>query len=118
MVGYNSTDGKDIENAFARIALLLEYGCLPYLMRFQNKNETPWKESKYRALYVAMARWCNQPSIIKKMSFRQFCVANQALKKDQNKMCSTLQAMVDYEKEFPKVAKKYFDLRMEDLYDK
>jgi len=118
LVGYESTDEKDIENAFLRIALLLQYGCLPYLMRFQNKNETPWKDSKYRSLYVAMARWCNQPSIIKKMSFRQFCEANQALKKDQTKMCSTLQAMVDFEREFPEVAKKYFDLRMEDLYDK
>lgn len=115
LVGYESTDGKDIENAFIRIDLLLRYGCLPYIMRFQNKNDTPWKQSKYRTLYVAIARWCNQPSIIKKMSFRQFCVANQALKKNQDNVCSTLQAMLDYEKEYPEIAKRYFDVRMEDV---
>ena len=113
LVGFESTDYLDIEKAFIRIELLLRYGCLPYIMRFQNKNETPWKDSKYRTLYVAIARWCNQPSIIKKMSFRQFCEANQALRKDKTKLCSTMQAMVDFEEEHPDIAKKYFDIRME-----
>lgn len=115
LVGYESTDAKDIENAFIRIDLLLRYGCLPYIMRFQNKNDTPWKDSKYRALYVAIARWCNQPGIIKKMSFRQFCLANQSLKKNKNNVCSTLQAMMDFECEYPEIATKYFDVRMEDV---
>lgn len=53
LVGFLSTDYVDIENAFLRIDLLLKYGCLPYIMRFQNKNETPWKNSIYRRLYVA-----------------------------------------------------------------
>lgn len=111
LVGYESTDAKDIENAFIRIELLLKYRCTPYIMRFQNKNETPWKESKYRTLYIAIARWCNQANIVKKMSFRQFCLANQALKKDQTKNCTTLQAMLDFECEHPNIAKKYFDIR-------
>ena len=115
LVGYDSTDENDIENAFKRIELLLTYGCLPYIMRFQNKNETPWKDSKYRALYVAIARWCNQPSIVKKMSFRQFCEANQFYKKDQRTICLTLKCMQDFESEFPEIAKKYFDIRMEDV---
>lgn len=115
LVGYESTDERDIENAFIRIELLLRYGCLPYIMRFQNKNETPWKESKYRRLYVAIARWCNQPSIIKKMSFRQFCEANQLYHKNKETICSTLQAMREFEQEFPEIAKKYFDIRMEDI---
>lgn len=115
LVGFESTDAKDIENAFIRIKLLLKYKCTPYIMRFQNKNETPWKESKYRALYIAIARWCNQVNIVKKMSFRQFCVANQNLKKDQTKLCSTMKALVDFEKEHPEIAKKYFDIRMEDI---
>ena len=84
-------------------------------MRFQNKNDTPWKRSKYRALYVAMARWCNQPSIIKKMSFRQFCIGNQLYKKNQTTKCSTLVAMEEFEKEYPEIAAKYFDVRMEDV---
>lgn len=115
LVGYESTDAKDIENAFKRIDLLLHYGCLPYVMRFQNKNETPWKESKYRPLYVAIARWCNQPSIIKKMSFRQFCEANQYYKKNKETICSTLKCMMDFEAEYPEIAAKYFDTRMEDV---
>lgn len=115
LVGYDSTDATDIENAFKRIDLLLHYGCLPYIMRFQNKNDTPWKDSKYRALYVAMARWCNQPSIVKKMSFRQFCIANQLYKKNQTTKCSTLVAMEEFEKEHPEIAAKYFDVRMEDV---
>lgn len=115
LVGYESTDYKDIENAFIRIELLLKYRCTPYIMRFQNKNETPWKDSKYRALYVAIARWCNQANIVKKMSFRQFCIANQDLKKDQTKLCSTMQAMVEFEKEHPDIASRFFDMRMEDI---
>lgn len=111
LTGFESTDHIDIENAFKRIALLLRYECLPYLMRYQNKNDTPWKRSKYAGLYIAMARWCNQPSILKKMSFRYFCEANQALRKDQTTYCSSMKAMTDFEKEHPEIAKKYFDLR-------
>lgn len=118
LVGFESTDVKDIVNAFIRINLLLHYGCLPYIMRFQNKNDAPWKKSKYRNLYVAIARWCNQPRIIKKMSFRQFCVANQLYKKNQNTKCSTLIAMEEFEKEYPEIAAKYFDVRMEEVKDK
>ncbi|MDE5617252.1 MAG: hypothetical protein K2I36_00150 [Ureaplasma sp.] len=115
LVGYDSTDAVDIENAFKRIELILRYGCLPYIMRFQNQNVTPWKDSKYRSLYVAIARWCNQPNIIKKMSFRDFCERNQFYKKDQSKKCSTLVAMEEFEKEYPKIAKNYFDIRMENM---
>lgn len=118
LVGYDSVDAKDIKNAFIRIDLLLRYGCLPYIMRFQNKNDTPWKQSKYRSLYVAIARWCNQPSIIKKMSFRQFCEANQKYKKDKTTICSTLKSMQEFESDFPDIAKKYFDVRMEEVKDK
>ena len=31
------------------------------------------------------------------------------------KNCSCFQTMLDFEKEFPEIAEKYFDLRMEDL---
>ena len=43
LTGFESVDYKDIENTFRRISLLLRYECLPYLMRYQNKNEAPWK---------------------------------------------------------------------------
>ena len=84
-------------------------------MRFQNKNDSPWKESKYRSLYVAIARWCNQANIVKKMSFRQFCKANQELKKNPDVLCSTMKAMIEFETEYPELSKRYFDIRMEDI---
>ena len=111
LTGFESTDYHDIENAFKRIALLMKYKCLPYLMRFQNKNETPWKNSEYRGMYVALARWCNQPNIFKKMSFRQFAEANQALVKTEGHICSTMKASMQFEQLYPEIAKKYFDLK-------
>lgn len=113
LVGFQSTDYKDIENAFKRIALLQEYQCVPYLMRYQNKNETPWRDSRYSGMYVTLARWCNQPSIFKKMSFRQFCEANQLRHKTKGTLCSAMKAMVEFEDLYPEIAKKYFDLRFE-----
>ncbi len=116
LVGFESTDEKDIENAFKRIELLMRFKCLPYIMRYQNKNETPWKNSKYRGLYVTLARWGNQPSIFKKMSFRQFCEVNQSLHKTKGTLCSAMKSLVEFEKEYPEVANKYFDLRFEDHF--
>lgn len=116
LIGFESVDENDIENAFKRIELLMRFKCLPYIMRYRNKNETPWKESRFRSMYVSLARWGNQPSFFKKMSFRQFCEANQALHKTEGTMCSSMKAMSDFENEFPSIAKKYFDLRYEDHY--
>ncbi|AEV30219.1 hypothetical protein SpiGrapes_2456 [Sphaerochaeta pleomorpha str. Grapes] len=114
LVGFESTDGQDIENAFKRISLLMKYKCLPYIMRYQDKNYSPWKQSRFRGMYIAIARWANQPSIIKKMSFRQFCDANQALCKTPGKVCATMMSMIEFEKEYPAIAKQYFNQRFED----
>lgn len=113
LVGFESTDERDIESMWKRVELLLHYQCLPYIMRYQNKNEMLWKESKYRGMYITMARWCNQPSLVKKMSFRQFCIANQLLHKNKDTLCSSMKAMVDFEKQYPEIANKYFDLRFD-----
>ena len=115
LVGFRSTDHEDIENMWKRVKLLMEYQCLPYIMRYQNKNETPWKDSKYRGLYVNMARWCNQPCFYKKKSFREFCEANQANVKTEGKICAALQSMRDFEAEHPEIAKEYFDLRYDQV---
>lgn len=115
LVGFEGTGAEDIENAFKRLELLMRYQCLPYIMRYQDKNRKPWQESKYRGMYVALARWGNQPSIYKKMSFRYFCEANQALKPEGAPLCSTMQAMVDFENDYPEIANRYFDLRYEDF---
>lgn len=115
LVGFESIDGQDIENMWKRVELLMRYQCLPYIMRYRNKNETPWENSKYRGMYVTMARWCNQPSFFKKKSFRQYCEANQALVKTEGHICSSMKALLDFEKDYPKIAKKYFDLRFDQM---
>lgn len=111
LVGFSSTDEIDIENAFKRIRLLFKYRCIPYLMRYMSKDTVPWKGSKYRGLYVTMARWCNQPSIVKKMTFREFCYANERLHRNKGTHCSAYQSMLDFEAENVDIARKYFDMR-------
>lgn len=108
LVGFEGTDVKDIENAFKRIELLFHYHCFPYIMRYMGKDDAPWEHSKYRHLYVTLARWCNQPSIVKKMTFREFCCADQATRKGQ---CSSMRSMLDFESEYPDIAKQYYDSR-------
>lgn len=114
LVAFESTDHIDIENAFKRIALLMQYRCLPYIMRYQDKNNTPWKNSKYREMYITMARWGNQPRFFKKMTFREFCLANQARIKVKGNLCTAMRALNNFESNHPKIANKYFDLRFPD----
>lgn len=111
LVGYESQDAKDIENAFVRIELLMKYKCMPYIMRFED-----YKKSKYKGMYITLARWCNQPSFFKKKSFREFCLANQKYVKTPGKICSALLALNEFEKENPDIAAKYFDMKWGDNY--
>ena len=113
LVGFESTDHVDIENAFKRIELLFRYKCLPYVMRYQDKNNTPWKDSEYKSLYVTLARWANQPNFVKKMSFRQYCEANQERHKTKGTYCSAMKSMLDFERDYPDIAAKYFDIRFD-----
>ena len=132
LVAYDSQDEKDIEGTFFRIKTLMEYGCLPYIMRFEEYNN-----SRFKSLYTQLARWCNQPSFFKKMSFRQYCVRNEEYHQGiqgltpkgkynkvlkmpkgypkKEKYSSCYQTMLDFETEFPEIANKYFDLRFEEL---
>lgn len=109
LCGFNSQDEKDIESVFERIKILMKYGSLPYIMRFES-----YKQSRFRGMYIELARWCNQPQFFKKKSFREFCEANQACKKNQDTYCSSYRSMIEFEKEFPDIAKKYFDLKFEE----
>ena len=108
--GYKSQDEHDIADVFERIKILMTYGSLPYIMRYE-----AYKKSPYRELYVQIARWCNQPQFLKKMSFREFCIANQKYKKDQTTNCAAYQCMLDFENKFPSIAEKYFDLKFDEL---
>lgn len=106
--GYDSQDEKDIETVFERIRILMKYGSIPYIMRYEK-----YKDSKFRGMYVELARWCNQPQFFKKKSFREFCIANQDYKKNKKTNCAAYQTMLDFEKEFPEISKRYFDLKFE-----
>jgi hypothetical protein len=108
LCAYKSQDEKDIADTFERIKIIMKYGCLPYIMRYEN-----YKNSNWRTLYIQIARWCNQPQFFKKKSFRQFCEANQAYHKNGKTNCTAYQVMVDFEKAFPDIAKEYFDLRFD-----
>ena len=135
LVAFDSQDEKDIEGTFYRIKTLMEYGCLPYIMRFEK-----YKDSRFKSLYTQLARWCNQPNFFKKMSFRQYCVRNeeyhQGIQYDTKdgkyhdklvfpegfnprpNYCSCYRAMIEFEEEFPEIASKYYDLRFEEIKPK
>lgn len=106
LCGYDSQDEIDIANTFERIKILMRYHCLPYIMRYEDYNK-----SKYKGIYITLARWCNQPSFLKKKSFREYCEANQEYKKNQNTLCSSMKTMLEFEREHPDIAEKYFDMK-------
>lgn len=60
---------QDILDMMIRIELLMNYNCLPYIMRFNKYIESP-----YQGVYKTVAAWCNQPSFFKKKSLREFGV--------------------------------------------
>ena len=109
LCAYKSQDEHDIADTFERIKILMKYGCLPYIMRYESYKDSPW-----RGLYVQLARWCNQPQFFKKKSFRQFCVFNQDYHKNPNTKCAALKVMLDFEKAHPEIAKRYYDLRFDE----
>lgn len=85
---------QDIIDLFFRIELLMKYDALPYVMRFNRYIESP-----YRGIYVAIACWCNQPSIFHRMTFREFCNTR-----------SDRQRYFELSKDIPEL-EKYYDMR-------
>lgn len=96
---------EDIESVFKRIHLLMRYRCLPYIMRHKYYEASP-----YRGMYVAIASWCNQPSIFKKKSLREFGYLKL---EDGNK--AVLRYLKQFEARYPDVAKRYYDMKFEEL---
>lgn len=115
LCGYLSQDEKDIEDVFERIRILMLYGCIPYIMRHEE-----YKKSKYKGMYIQIARWCNQPQFYKKMSFREFCERNQFYHPNKKTYCSAYKSMIEFENDFPVIAQKYFDIKYmyESIYEK
>lgn len=93
---------QDILDLLDRIQLLMKYQCLPYVMRFNRYEESP-----FRGMYITLARWCNQPSFFKKKSLREFGLAN-----GEKSACNRY--IYEYLKEVPK-AEKYLDIKYENF---
>jgi len=96
---FESQDVRDIISVFERIKILFRHQCLPYIMRYKDYNG-----SEMRGMYINLARWCNQPNIVKKMSFREFCERSGG---------STERYMNEFIKQYPDISERYFDMRWE-----
>jgi len=107
LCAYESQGVEDIKSIFERIAILMRYRCLPYIMRY-NDGDHSYLQSEFKGMYINLARWCNQPNFFKKKSFRQYCMAN-------GRKSSTVRYMRDFQKKHPAVAKKYFDMKFEKM---
>lgn len=104
LCGFESTDERDIENVFVRIELLMKYGCIPYIQRFDG-----YQNSEYRGMYITLARWCNQPSFLKKKSFREYAImAN-------GPGGAAFRYMRDFETAHPDIAARWFDMKWDDF---
>ena len=97
---------KDIADLFERIKILMSYKCLPYVMRHEDYEKSP-----HRGMYITIARWCNQPSFLKKKSFREYCTEV----KSNGVGSSAWRYMTEFEQKCPEIAKEYFDMKWEDF---
>ena len=90
---------KDVAELFERISILMSYHCLPYIMRYKDYELSP-----HKGIYITLSRWCNQPSLFKKKSFREFCIAN-------GEKSSAVRYMIEFESKHTEIAKRYFDMK-------
>lgn len=59
---------NDIEMIFKRFEIIFKYKALPFLMRFEK-----WNESPFREVYINIAQWCNMPqTTIMNLSFNEW----------------------------------------------
>ena len=95
---------SDVRDALERIKILISYHALPYIMRYAD-----YKSSPYRGLYDTLARWCNQPSMVRKKSFREFVFNTPG----QNKSAPVY--FTEFERQYPEIATEYFDMKWSDF---
>ena len=90
---------SDLRDLYTRIALLLSYRCLPYVMRFAGYTASP-----YAGVYVQLARWSNQPAFVKKKTFVEFCLMHK-------KGSATMRALELLRSNLPDVYEAFTTLR-------
>lgn len=106
-IGEDAKDRIDILRTFLRIKILLEHQCLPYIMRYQD-----YKKSKYKGMYTQLARWCNQPSIFKKMSFQEFIDRNLDYVKGDT--CASTRALKEFLDDYPDFPEELLNMKWTD----
>lgn len=89
---------QDLINTFERIELLGRYKALPYIMRFNKYEESP-----YRGIYITIARWCNQPGFFRNLSLNEF-IDKTILKKEK----APSQYRNEIIRDYPDIVEKYF----------
>ena len=89
---------SDIIDLFERIRILFSYKALPYVMRYKDYEQSP-----YRGMYITIARWCNQPSRAKKQSLREFV--------ESTGEPGATRYMAEFERDHPEIAKEYYDMK-------
>lgn len=75
---------NDVWEIFQRIKILMQYGCLGYIMRHED-----YKNHELSNIYVQIARWCNQPGFYRKMSFWEYAYKNQSFWEQRTKKLDT-----------------------------
>lgn len=75
---------KDIWEIFQRIKILMQYGCLGYVMRHED-----YHNHELSNIYVQIARWCNQPGFYRNLSFWEYCYKNQSFWEQRSKGLKT-----------------------------
>jgi hypothetical protein len=84
---------NDIIDVLERFKILQQHQAVPYLMKFER-----YTTSKFKQLYAALGSYC-APVIFKKQTIRQYL---------GNKKC-----IIDFERQYPDIAHKYFDRRFD-----
>lgn len=99
---------EDIRDVFERIKILMMYGCLAYLMRYEAWMRAP---EIYKGMYINLSRWCNQPAQYAKKSLRESCTG-------QGENSSCFRYLTAFEKVHPEMS-HYLDMKYEGvLYGK
>lgn len=86
----------DIQSTFERIKLVLDYDCLPFVMRYERAYTSP-----YKTFYDAISNWSNNSGSVYKQSFREFVEYSGWYRE----FCD------EFEKKYPKIAERYFDTK-------
>jgi len=99
LCGFKGNEVLDIVETFQRIKMIASFGALPYIMRYNG-----WDNGSMRGMYINLARWCNQPAIFKKMSFREFSYSGP-------EHYATFRYSKEFEIKYPSIAKMFYDIR-------